>query len=108
MKIYDYQDSEVYQKAFEFQQSIFHVSQQFPKEELFSLTDQIRRSSRSVGACIAGAWEKRRYVNHFRSKLSDALSEHAETKHWLCTARACEYVDVGTYSDLESSHGELR
>lgn len=88
----NYRDLNVYKAAFEFQQALFKVSKGFPKEEMYSLTDQMRRSSRSVGASIAESWSKRRYQAHFLSKLTDADSELQETLHWLRTALACEYL----------------
>lgn len=91
-RIESYRDLRVYQAAFEVQQEVFGVSKAFPREERYSLTDQIRRSSRSVGANIAEAWHKRRYPSHFVSKLSDSDGEQAETQHWLDTALACGYV----------------
>ena len=81
-----------YQKARELARDVFEVSKQFPKEEMFSLTDQIRRSSRSIGAQIAEAWAKRRYEKHFISKLTDADGEQQETQHWLETAVDCHYI----------------
>ena len=90
--ILSFRDLEVYKIAFTLQQEIFDISKGFPKEELYSLTDQIRRSSRSIGANIAEAWHKRRYQAHFVSKLSDSDGEQAETQHWLDTALACEYI----------------
>jgi four helix bundle protein len=83
---------EVYQAAFSMQQAIFRVSKGFPREEMFSLTDQIRRSSRSVGANLSEAWAKRRYPAHFLAKLTDSDAELQETHHWIDTAEACEYV----------------
>lgn len=71
-RIESFRDLNVYQSAFELQQEIFIISKSFPKEELYSLTDQIRRSSRSIGANIAEAWQKRRYEAHFVSKLTDS------------------------------------
>ena len=85
-------DLRVYQLAIELQQEIFELTKGFPKEESYSLTDQIRRSSRSVGANLAEAWQKRRYPAHFLSKLTDADAEQAETQHWLGTALACQYT----------------
>lgn len=85
-------DLEVYKLAFALQLDIYKVSREWPREETYALTDQIRRSSRSVGACIAEAWGKRRYEAHFYSKLSDADSELNETLHWLRTAYSCQYV----------------
>ena len=91
-KISSFRDLRVYQKAFKLQQSIFEISKSFPKEELYSLTDQIRRSSRSVGSNVAEAWQKRRYPAHFVNKLTDSDGEQAETQHWLDTAKACDYI----------------
>jgi four helix bundle protein len=82
----------VYQKARQLAQEIFQISKGFPKEEMYSLTDQIRRSSRSVGAQIAEAWAKRRYEKHFLSKLTDADGEQLETQHWIETAADCGYL----------------
>lgn len=87
-----FRDLEVYKLAREVSREIFLISKGFPSEEKFSLTDQIRRSSRSVGAQIAEAWGKRRYENHFISKLTDADSEQLETQHWLEEAQVCNYL----------------
>ena len=76
----------VYQKARAIQRGVFDASKKFPREEAYSLTDQIRRSSRSIGAQIAEAWAKRDYERHFASKLTDADGEQMETQHWLITA----------------------
>ena len=86
-------DLEVYQLAFALQQEVFDISRGFPPEDRSALTDQIRRSSRSVGANMCEAWKKRRYPAHFVSKLSDADGEQEETCHWLRTAAACNYID---------------
>lgn len=91
---------DVYKLAFDLQQKIFHLTSTFPKEEMYSLTDQIRRSSRSVGANIREAWAKRRYPAHFVSKLSDSDGESEETIHWLRTANSCRYLDESTMIDL--------
>ena len=93
-KIRSFRDLKVYQFSFSLQQEIFEKSKYFPKEELFSLTDQIRRSSRSIGANQAEAWHKRRYRAHFVSKLTDSDGEQAETQHWLDTALECKYISV--------------
>jgi four helix bundle protein len=82
----------VYQKARQLSRDIFKLTSRFPKEETFSLTDQVRRSSRSVGAQIAEAWAKRKYEKHFASKLTDADGEQQETQHWIETARDCDYL----------------
>ncbi|MBL9156709.1 MAG: four helix bundle protein [Verrucomicrobiales bacterium] len=100
MKVQSFRELEVYQLAFELQQEIFHLSKRFPKEESYALTDQIRRSSRSVGSNLAEAWRKRRYPAHFASKLTDSDGENSETQHWLLTAEACEYLDSSVVDDL--------
>jgi four helix bundle protein len=87
-----FRDLIVYKKSSALTRTIFRLSQSFPKEEAYSLTDQIRRSSRSIGAQIAEAWGKRRYEKHFISKLTDADSEQYETQHWLDTANDCGYL----------------
>ncbi len=88
-----FRDLVVYQKAREVARRIFELSKGFPKEEIYSLTDQGRRASRSVGAQIAEAWGKRRYQKHFISKLTDADAEQLETQHWLETAVDCGYIN---------------
>ena len=97
-----FSELQVYQTAFELQQAIFELTKSFPGEERYALTDQVRRSSRSVGANIAEAWQKRRYAAHFLSKLSDADAELAETEHWLETARSCGYVTAADLTALKS------
>jgi len=87
-----FRDLEVYQLARRLAQEIFEASKTFSSAEMYSLTDQIRRSSRSVGAQIAEAWCKRRYEKHFVSKLTDANGEQMETQHWIETASACSYI----------------
>lgn len=81
-----------YQKGFTLAMEIFQLSKSFPKEELFSLTSQIIRSSRSVCANISEGYRKRQYEKHFKSKISDADSENSETQLWLDFALACEYI----------------
>ena len=87
-----FRDLIVYRKARELSLTIFKLTKRFPKEEAYSLTDQIRRSSRSTGAQIAEAWAKRRYEKHFVSKLTDSDGELQETQHWIETAYDCEYI----------------
>jgi four helix bundle protein len=99
-KILSFRDLNIYRMTFELQQEIFILSKTFPKEEQYSLTDQIRRSSRSIGANIAESWQKRRYPAHFVSKLSDADAEQAETQHWLDTAFKCKYISDKNYRPL--------
>jgi len=88
-----FRDLLVYGKARDLQREVFLISRTFPNDERFSLTDQIRRSSRSIGVNIAEAWAKRRYEAHFVSKLTDADGEQYETLHWIETAVECGYLD---------------
>src|SRR5262245_16546991 len=91
-KISSHQDLEVYRRAFDAAMQIFEASKKFPREETYSLTDQIRRSSRSVCANLAEAWRKRRYEAAFIAKLSDVEAEAAETQAWLQFAVGCGYL----------------
>jgi four helix bundle protein len=100
-----YQELHVYQKAFTLSEMIFETTKKFPREETFSLTDQLRRSSRSIGAQIAEAWAKRRYEKHFVSKLTDADAEQMESQHWMQVAFSCGYIDEKT---LEKTLNELK
>ena len=93
MKIVNFRELETYQLAVSYQQRVFELSKLFPSEERYSLTDQWRRSSRSVGANMAEAWAKRKYVAHFTSKLTDADGELQESMHWRATAFSCGYID---------------
>ena len=95
-----FRDLLVHQKSRQLAREIFELSKSFPKEESFSLIDQIRRSSRSIGAQIAEAWAKRRYEKHFISKLTDSDGEQMETQHWLETAMDCGYIDQKTRTQL--------
>lgn len=92
----DYRSLRAYEIGFELAMEVFKVSKSFPAEEKYSLTDQIRRSSRSVCSNIAEAYRKRKYPNHFVSKLTDSDAENAETQTWLDFAFACEYIDKET------------
>ena len=92
VKIVKHQDLDVYRKAFEAAMQIFELSKAFPKEETYSLTDQIRRSSCSVCANLAEAWRKRRYQAAFISKINDAEGEAAETQTWIEFAVRCGYL----------------
>ena len=93
MKILRHQELEVYKKAFDLAMQIFEITKNFPKEEQYSLTDQIRRPSRSICANLAEAWRKRRYQAAFVSKLNDAEAESAETQTWLEFSVRCGYLD---------------
>ncbi|MCK4451330.1 MAG: four helix bundle protein [Anaerolineae bacterium] len=92
--IQSHRELEVYQLAFEAAMQIFEVTKRFPVEERYSLTDQIRRSSRSVCANLAEAWRKRRYVRAFVNKLNDSEAEAAETQTWLEFAVKCDCLDA--------------
>jgi four helix bundle protein len=95
MKTYQgFKDLKVYQKAFELSMEIFRLTKTYPKEERYALTDQIRRSSRSIGSNLAEAWPKRKYEKAFVAKLTDSQSEACETIHWIDTSKACEYIDA--------------
>ena len=100
-------DLEVYRKAFEAAMRIFELSKSFPKEETYSLTDQIRRASRSVCSNLAEAWRKRRYQAAFVSKLSDAETEAAETQVWLQFAVKCGYVSPDEGRTLYSTYDDI-
>jgi len=106
-KIVRHQDLEIYKKAFSAAMRIFELSKSFPKEEIYSLTDQIRRSSRSVCANTAEAWRKRRYEAAFISKVHDAESESAETQTWLEFAVRCNYLDKETGRELFKEYDEI-
>lgn len=95
-----FRDLIVYQKSRQLQREILKLTRSFPKEEMYSLTDQIRRSSRSIGANITEAWAKRRYEKHLVSKLTDSDGEQMETQHWIETALECEYIDQTTTAQL--------
>ncbi len=93
-------DLEVYQRSFDVAMRVFELSKSFPKEETYSLTDQIRRSSRSVCSNVAEAWRKRRYPLSFISKLSDSEAEAAETQTWVQFAVKCGYLPRATAAEL--------
>ena len=100
MRVVRHRELDVYKRAFEAAMQIFTLSKAFPREEAYSLTDQMRRSSRSVCANLAEAWRKRRYEAAFVSKLSDAEAEAAETQTWLEFAVRCGYLNTDTAKDL--------
>jgi len=97
----------VYRKAQKVATIIFEISKRFPKEEVYSLTHQIRRASRSIGAQIAEAWGKRRYEKHFVSKLTDADAEQMETQHWLDVATSCAYLAKEEKEIIETQLQEI-
>ena len=100
-------DLEVYQKAFDAAMQIFELSKAFPKEETYSLTDQIRRSSRSVCANLAEAWRKRRHEAAFISKLCDSESEAAETQVWIEFSVRCGYLNAKEGTQLSQTYDEV-
>lgn len=102
-----FQDLIAYKKAFDLAMQIFVISKKFPKEETYSLTDQVRRSSRSVCSNIAEGYKKRLYPNHFISKLSDADMENAESQVWLEFALACGYLDSSNFDSMYKQTDEI-
>ena len=97
----------VYSKAFELSMKIFEESKSFPKEERYSLTDQMRRSSRSVCANLAEAYRKRKYPAHFMSKLTDADMENSETQVWLQFSYRCKYLSEEVHKELLNESQEI-
>jgi len=97
----------VYQKARVAAKMVFDVTKSYPKEENYSLIDQSRRSSRSIGAQIDEAWAKRRYPNHFVSKLSDADGEQNETQHWIETSVDCGYLNGSKAEEINAGLQEI-
>jgi len=102
-----HRDLDVYQVSFDIAMQIFQKSKSFPLEERYSLTDQVRRSSRSVCANLAEAWRKRRYEASFVSKLSDAEAEAAETQVWIEFAVRCGYMETKTGEELLISYENI-
>jgi len=100
MYIKSAKDLDVYKLAYEQAMDIFFLSKKFPKEEKYSLTDQIRKASRSVCANLKEAWSKRRYIAHFTSKLTDCDGENGETETWVDFAKDCQYIGVTDYNRL--------
>lgn len=103
----DYKELLAYQKAFKLAMEIYDLSKKFPVEEKYSLTDQIRRSSRSVCSNMAEAYRKRRYVNHFISKLTDCDGENSETNVWLDFAFECNNISSENFNALNSKTIEI-
>jgi four helix bundle protein len=103
----NFRELEVYQVCRQLSKEIFEISKSFPREETYSLTDQMRRSSRSAGGQIAEAWAKRKYERHFVSKLTDADGEQLETQHWIETALDCSYVLTEVADNLLDRYGSV-
>jgi len=104
----DYKDLIVYQKAYKLAMDIFNMSKKFPYEEKYSLTSQIRRSSRSVCANFAEAYRRRKYRAHFLSKLNDCETENTETEVWIDFSKDSGYVSPEVHSDLFNRNAEVR
>ena len=106
-RIESYKDLRVFQNAMDRAMQIFELTKTFPAEEKYSMTDQMRRSSRSVCSNTAEAWRKRRYRNAFISKLSDAEGEACETQVWIEFARRCGYLADDVCDDLDSAYDQI-
>src|ERR1700761_1101377 len=102
-----FRDLIAYKKAFALAMEIFFITKSFPKEETYSLTDQIRRSSRSANICTIEAYRKRIYPNHFVSKLSDVDMENSETQGWLEFSKECNYISKDVYDKLYALSDEI-
>lgn len=106
-RIQSVRDLDVYRLAFETAMKIFDMSKSFPKEEKYSLTDQMRRSSRSVCTNLAEEWRKRKYKAVFINKLSDASQEAAETQTWLEFALKCDYIHLEQFTKLDENYEHI-
>ena len=102
-----YKDLLLYKKSFSLAMEIFAITKYFPKEETYSLTDQIRRSSRSANICFIEAYRKRRFPNHFISKLTDVDMENGETQGWLDFAKECNFISNEVYDKLYTLSDEI-
>ena len=102
-----FRDLEVYQRAFRSAMRVYEITKCFPKEETYSLSDQIRRSSRSVCSNIAEAWRKRKYQAVFKSKLTDSMQEASETQCWLEFGLACKHIEDKLFKELDSEYEEI-
>ena len=107
MKIRSHKELDVYILSFETAMKIFEITKRFPREETYSLTDQIRRSSRSVCSNLAEAFRKRRYPKSFISKLSDSESEAAESQTWLDFSLECEYITEAEHHALDETYNKI-
>jgi len=107
MSAYNFKETTLYKKSFTLAMEIYEISKSFPKEEKYSLTDQVRRSSRSVCANLAEAYRKKRYAAHFISKLTDCDAENSETNVWIDFAFSCNYIDETTKNNLRSKNEEV-
>ena len=105
--IRSHRELDVYKMSFSTSMKLFEISKAFPRVEQYSLTDQIRRSSRSVSANITEAYRKRKYPKAFVSKLSDAEAEAAETQTWLDFALKCQYIDLDLYKIVDKEYDHI-
>ena len=103
-KVDSHRDLRVYENSIEVAMKLFEISKKFPREEQYSLVDQIRRSSRSVCANLAEAWSKRRYKRAFLAKLNDCEAEAAESRVWIEFAFRCEFIDKETLLELDDHY----
>jgi four helix bundle protein len=102
-----YRDLKVFHLAYKLAMAIFEITKSFPKEERYSLVDQIRRSSRSIPANVAESWKKRLYPKMFISKLVDAAGEAGETEVWIDVSKNAGYLSMEDYADLISRYAEV-
>ena len=100
-RIASFRDLDVYQLGLQEAKKVFLITRDFPKEERYSLTDQIRRSSRAVNAMLAEAWARRRYISAFVNKVNEAPGEATETQAWLDHALACDYINTKQHAVLD-------
>lgn len=105
--INSHRELKVYKLAFSNAMRIYQLSKTFPKEEIYSLTDQIRRSSRSVCSNIAEAFRRRKYPKSFSSKLNESEAEAAETQNWLNFASECKYISAESYKDIDKEYENI-
>jgi len=106
-KLDHFRDLDVYQFSFSSAMEIFQITKSFPKEEMYSIVDQIRRSSRSVCSNIAESWRKRRYIAVFKNKITDAMQEASETQTWLEFCLACDYIDKQTFETMDNTYERI-
>lgn len=106
-KIRSHRELDGYQLAFLASMEIYQLTKQYPKEEMYSLTDQIRRSSRSVCANISEGFRKRKYPKMFVSKMMDSEGEASETRTWLEYSLSCQYIDQATFNDLDTRYDQI-
>ena len=102
-----FRDLEVYRRAFAAAMKIFQLTKEFPRDERYSLVDQMRRASRSVCSNLSEAWRKRRYIAVFKNKVTDSMQEASETQCWLEFSLACGYIERTTFDDLDKEYEEI-